>query len=212
MRSYRPTSSFIADALGLDFLNAIAPPPSVRTPPLKTSDDLLAWLDAAKLVPPETLTAVRTNAVPGELDAIASQARTLADWFRMFVMKHKGSPLPADVVGELQPLNRIMERDLRYGQVDLASSCCRRPGAAALAWRPQRHWRSPDSLLLPIAEAMGELVCEEDFSQIRECEGAGCNLLFLDRTNGRGRRWCNMAVCGNRAKQAARRETARDDG
>jgi predicted RNA-binding Zn ribbon-like protein len=31
-------------------------------------------------------------------------------------------------------------------------------------------------------------------------------LHFLDTTRGRRRRWCNMAVCGNRAKQAAHRD------
>jgi predicted RNA-binding Zn ribbon-like protein len=208
MNSYRPSSSFIADALGLDFLNAIAPPPATRAPPLRTGEDLLAWLDAAKLVPPEAFAAVRAGAVPGELDAVASQARALGDWFRAFVLRHKGRPLPTTVVHDLQPLNRIMERDLRYGQVAVSPARVIQSGAPALTWHIQRQWRSPDSLLLPIAEAMAELVCEEDFTQVRECEGVDCLLLFLDRTNGRGRRWCSMAVCGNRAKQAARRGTA----
>jgi hypothetical protein len=35
-----------------------------------------------------------------------------------------------------------------------------------------------------------------------------CALLFVDRTGGRARRWCSMAVCGNRAKHAAQRERA----
>jgi predicted RNA-binding Zn ribbon-like protein len=33
-------------------------------------------------------------------------------------------------------------------------------------------------------------------------------LLFIDRTRGAARRWCSMAVCGNRAKQAAYRKRA----
>ncbi|HEY6735223.1 MAG TPA: CGNR zinc finger domain-containing protein, partial [Roseiarcus sp.] len=36
-------------------------------------------------------------------------------------------------------------------------------------------------------------------------EGANCTLVFVDRTRRRGRRWCSMALCGNRAKQAAHR-------
>jgi predicted RNA-binding Zn ribbon-like protein len=69
-----------------------------------------------------------------------------------------------------------------------------------------RRWRSPDALLLPIAQAMAELLTTADFSQVKACEGPACTLLFLDRTRGHKRRWCNMAVCGNRAKQAAHRE------
>jgi predicted RNA-binding Zn ribbon-like protein len=30
-------------------------------------------------------------------------------------------------------------------------------------------------------------------------------LLFDDRTQGRARRWCSMAICGNRTKQAVHR-------
>jgi hypothetical protein len=33
-------------------------------------------------------------------------------------------------------------------------------------------------------------------------------LVDPDRTNGRARRWCSMAICGNRAKQAAHRQRA----
>jgi len=34
-------------------------------------------------------------------------------------------------------------------------------------------------------------------------------LLFLDRTHGRGRRWCSMSICGNREKQAAYRNRSK---
>src|SRR5438105_3293291 len=37
-------------------------------------------------------------------------------------------------------------------------------------------------------------------------EGPACTLLFADHTRGHQRRWCSMAMCGNRAKQAAHRE------
>jgi len=40
---------------------------------------------------------------------------------------------------------------------------------------------------------------------VKACEGPVCTLLFADHTRGRARRWCSMALCGNRAKQAAHR-------
>ena len=61
------------------------------------------------------------------------------------------------------------------------------------------------SLLLPIGEALARCVCDEDFANIRACEGHRCTLIFVDRTRRRGRRWYSMAMCGNRAKQAAHR-------
>ncbi len=47
--------------------------------------------------------------------------------------------------------------------------------------------------------AAGDLLV--DPPRIGACPGHGCGWLFVD-TSGR-RRWCQMAVCGNRAKQAA---------
>ena len=45
--------------------------------------------------------------------------------------------------------------------------------------------------------------------QRRACAGAACTLVFLDGTRSHARRWCSMAVCGNRAKAAAHRARAR---
>jgi predicted RNA-binding Zn ribbon-like protein len=68
-----------------------------------------------------------------------------------------------------------------------------------------RRWRSPDSLLLPVAEALASFVCNEDLTDVKRCEGPACALMFVDRTPTRKRRWCSMEICGNRVKQAAHR-------
>jgi predicted RNA-binding Zn ribbon-like protein len=60
--------------------------------------------------------------------------------------------------------------------------------------------------LLPVGEALARLVCDEDFSHVKACEGRACTLLFADHTRGHARRWCSMALCGNRAKQVAHRD------
>src|SRR6266446_2326904 len=76
---------------------------------------------------------------------------------------------------------------------------------APLRFQKVRRWRTPDALLSPIGEALAQFVCTEDFSNVKACEGPVCTLLFADHTRGRARRWCSMALCGNRAKQAAHR-------
>lgn len=139
--------------------------------------------------------------MPGELDAVASRARALGDWFRTFVTAHKGKPLPPGTLGELAPLNRVLESDIQIPQVEAEET----PDGQRLVWRARRPWRTPEALILPLAEAMSRLICEEDFSLVRVCEGS-CGQLFVDRTRGRARRWCDMAVCGNRAKQAAHKQ------
>ncbi|MGH7080341.1 MAG: CGNR zinc finger domain-containing protein [Acetobacteraceae bacterium] len=47
---------------------------------------------------------------------------------------------------------------------------------------------------------------------MKACENQACTLLFADHTRGHRRRWCSMAICGNRAKQAAHRERLKTHG
>jgi predicted RNA-binding Zn ribbon-like protein len=197
----RPPAIFVADALGLDFLNSVATPVGTVIDWIEDGDCLLAWLEQARLVPAEALNTLLTQAMPGEMDGVAAQARSLREWFRTFVRDHKGQPLTAKDLHELGPLNRLLERDEGFGQIVAHDH----GGAAGLELRLMRRWRSPESLLLPIGEALAKFICEEDFSNVKACEGPACTLMFVDHTRGRARRWCSMAICGNRAKQAAHR-------
>jgi predicted RNA-binding Zn ribbon-like protein len=198
---HRPPAIFVADAVGLDFLNSVATPMDTEVDWIDDGDGLLDWLEQAQLVPVETLDALRAQAMPGELDSVAAQARGLREWFRSFLRHHQGRPLTAQDLDELAPLNRLLERDEGFGRIVPGSQ----GNAIGLEFRTMRRWQSPESLLLPIAEALARFVCEEDFSKVKACEGPTCTLIFLDQTRGRARRWCSMAICGNRAKQAAHR-------
>lgn len=189
---------FLADSLGLDFLNSVFTPVETPVDTLEDGEGLLSWLRQAQLVPEEVLRSTRERAIPGEIDRLAGQARALREWFRAFVREHKGRPLAETDLIELAPLNELLTRDERYTEIVAGE-------ASIFTLASMRRWTSPDALLLPIAEAMARLVCEEDFSHVKACEGPACTLLFADHTRGHARRWCSMAICGNRAKQAAHR-------
>jgi predicted RNA-binding Zn ribbon-like protein len=150
---------------------------------------------------------MRTQALPGELDKVADQARSLREWFRGFVRDHMGRPLPENALAGLEPLNRLLERDEGFSRIVSRSI----EGRKTLELQALRKWRSPEALLLPIGEALGRFVCTEDFSHVKACEGPACTLLFADHTRGHRRRWCSMALCGNRAKQAAHRHRHKAD-
>jgi predicted RNA-binding Zn ribbon-like protein len=205
MKTTRPPPILIADSPGIDFLNSIATPVDSPVEWLATGDDLVDWLERMDLVPASALSSLRRGSLPGALDATAAQARELREWFRGFVFRHKGRHLKSEDLQELAPLNRVLERDEAYHQIVKADRKDNPRTRSPFVWRSMRRWRSPESLLIPIARAMAELVCNEDFIHVKSCEGPTCTLLFLDRTHSRARRWCSMAVCGNRAKQAAHR-------
>lgn len=200
---FRPLPAiFVADAPGLDFLNSVATPVDEPVDWIGNGAGLLDWLEQARMVPPEALATLRAQFAPGDFDAVAGQARALREWFRAFVRERKGQPLSAADLRELEPLNRLLERDEHYGELVANTS----GGGSSFELRARRRHKTPESLLMPIVEALAKLVCDEDFAQVKACEGARCTLLFADHTRGHARRWCSMALCGNRAKVAAHRK------
>jgi predicted RNA-binding Zn ribbon-like protein len=85
------------------------------------------------------------------------------------------------------------------------------PGAAPLG-----RWILPvagvDAPLLGVAAQLDDLLSSPLSGVVAACPGVGCGWLFADPRQRR--RWCDMAVCGNRAKarrHAERRAGSRDD-
>jgi predicted RNA-binding Zn ribbon-like protein len=61
----------------------------------------------------------------------------------------------------------------------------------------------PLQALAPIARAIADLAVSSRSVEIGKCANPRCVLFFRDRSRTRRRRWCSMAVCGNRMKVAA---------
>jgi predicted RNA-binding Zn ribbon-like protein len=69
-------------------------------------------------------------------------------------------------------------------------------------WRIALHARAQglEWLLTAIARTAAELIAEGRGAPIRKCANPNCGLFFYDDSRTGRRRWCSMAVCGNRAK------------
>jgi predicted RNA-binding Zn ribbon-like protein len=179
--------------LALDFLNTVAGRGEDRIEFLPDDEHVLKWLEAAGLPIDQAAHALRGYPAGTLRDA----AVALREAGRALVERRK-----AGKVGNPAALNRILSRGGAYQQVVW------KPGA-----RPRRvayrHTESPADLLVPIAEAMAELL-ETDYDLVRTCENPDCTLWFYDRTKSHRRRWCSMAICGNRMKVAAFRKRTRE--
>lgn len=198
----RPDAFLIGDHLAMDFLNTIASPYGEPIEWLSSGSDLLDWLQHAGVIDAKIAKRFRSGNTHTP-DGIAAEARWLREWLRNFAKRHAGKPLPQNILKELEPLNQLLARDGIYYQIGEGV------GNAPIM-QPMRRWENPEQLLLPIAEAIGDLVCHADFNLIRSCENDACTLMFYDRTKSHARRWCSMAACGNRAKAAAHRARIRD--
>ena len=215
MADLRPPPFFVGNDLALDFLKSETAPWGEQIEWLASGGDLIAWLEKAHAVPATVLANLRKRTGPRSLDAVAAQARELREWFRTFVRDHAGKPLEPRALRELAPLNQLLGRDEIYRQIEAAHLADKAKYSLdvdrAFYWENERRWRTPNTLLMPIAEAMGDLVCQKDFTFVRKCEGRTCTLWFVDVSKAHARRWCSIAVCGNRAKAAAHRARVRQD-
>ena len=162
---------------------------------LTTYDHLAVWSATVALVPTATVRRLRRAAAqaPDRAADVLADGRALrADLYA--VLTRTRPPRPA--------LDRLTERVQDAG----AASRVGWSRSAGLGLDP-----GSESLDLPVrafATAARRLVEDGLAGQVRRCPGAGCGWLFLDE--GRGRRWCVMAICGNREK--ARRHAARQRG
>jgi predicted RNA-binding Zn ribbon-like protein len=208
MENSLPPAVFIAGALGLDVLNSLARPADELIDWWSNGDDFLSWMKQAELLSDGDIAAAKSNMSAKELDRAAANARELREWFRSFVKAHKGKPLKARALARLGPLKRLLEMDEVFWSLEPepAQSSKRASGGASATTfrlRARRRLRKPESLLAPIAEEIARFISSTDFQHVKACPGRNCVLFFLDQTGRHGRRWCSMAVCGNRAKQDA---------
>ncbi|MGF6094088.1 CGNR zinc finger domain-containing protein [Pseudomonas sp. 18175] len=134
---------------------------------------------------------VTQDAIPAfEGGALLATAKALREVIRVVVAQRK-----AGEQGDPTGLNGFLRKAVSHPQLAWPA-----PGEVRLV--RQRKLQTPEQFLAPIAEAAAVLLVEGDFNLIRTCEHPECVLWFYDRTKAHKRRWCSMALCGNRHKVA----------
>jgi predicted RNA-binding Zn ribbon-like protein len=105
----------------------------------------------------------------------------------------------------------LHDKTVDIADLDALNAWARTPRVAPQLDRGlRREWDSSQpvkgALALIACEAV-ELLSGPERRLIRECAAApACSLLYLDRSRGRRRRWCQMERCGSRAKMAEYRK------
>ena len=211
MAKQHPKPYLVGDHLALDFLNSQVRTGGEPRDWLADGAGLLAWLTEAGAIDASVARRLRRREEGSvNLLGVAEQARELREWLSEFVDRHAGSEIDRNAFVELGSLNRLLACDDTYRQIAPALANAGGAGPSRTLQLIQiRRWTTPERLLQPIAEAISDLICNADFRLVRRCEGDDCILAFYDRTKTHARRWCSMAVCGNRAKAAAHRARMR---
>ena len=52
----------------------------------------------------------------------------------------------------------------------------------------------------PVVAAVATALADGSFSRLKACRADDCRWAFIDTARNRSRQWCDMTICGNRAK------------
>lgn len=177
--------------LFIEFANTLAFTDGVPEDRVPDADALLAWLEARHLAGAATRTGV---------------ARTLTDFQSLRELIHDiTGRIAADeppTATHLRRLNRVLRDGLHYHQLSAS-----RDGARFTVGQVGDDL---DQARAAIAQSLAHYVADHDIDRLRICANDGCRWRFIDRSRAARRRWCDMTVCGNRAKVARHRARARE--
>jgi predicted RNA-binding Zn ribbon-like protein len=104
---------------------------------------------------------------------------------------------------QVRRLNEELRGGLHYHQL--------RSGAGGARYTIGQVGDDVELLRATIAGSLAQYLAHDDARRLRVCANDGCRWLFVDRSPAGRRRWCDMRVCGNRAKVARHRARARTE-
>lgn len=185
---------FIGEHLCADFINTQIGVNGQSVDLLENFHDLVVWLHQAQLLDDthaqeSLLSWDNTPAAAQVLNA----ARQLRQVIQAIITNHAAAKGVAQ--STLDAINQLLAHDLGYHQLVPTQK------GIELHFHPAAH--QAIHLLMPIVHAASDLVCKGGFSHIRKCENPVCPLFFFDTSKNHTRRWCSMAICGNRMKATA---------
>ncbi|MGA8034699.1 MAG: ABATE domain-containing protein [Candidatus Acidiferrales bacterium] len=192
-RAPRSGPIFLAGHLALDFLNTQMRLKGVLVDVFQRDQDVLDWLNQAGLPAAST-------GRGGANNSLLDSARALRENIRSLVQKRKGGRR-----GDPSLLNRFLFGAESHSRLVWNKS-------RALKVETVRRCHTHEAILGPVAEAAADLLANADFRFVKRCKDETCVLWFSDNTRSHHRRWCSMALCGNRHKVAAYRRRVRNDG
>ena len=179
----------IAGRLALDFANT-----SPAAHDLSWSE-FVSFLVNSRVVTPERATRLHPllQTEPQAVDSVLLKVLRLRESLRaIFSSLVEKKPFPRSWVEPINDLLRLTE-----GHDELVPR--------AEDWRLEFIAREGglEWLLAAIARSAAELIVEGPNAPVRRCGNPSCRLFFYDDSRTHRRRWCSMAVCGNRHKVAS---------
>ena len=161
--------------------------------------------DSERLAGPEALVAwlAEHDLLGGERAARASQADVrraveLREALRAHLFAHHGDPLADGAVETLDSASRRARLTVRFTGPDETAA---EPEAEGI-----------DGALGRLLAIIAQAIDDGTWQRLKACPAETCQWAFYDTSRNRSAVWCDMRVCGNRAKVRGFRERTRGGG
>lgn len=191
-----PRFELTAGVLCLDFVNTLDDRPSDQPKELLAEyADLARFAEDAEVLTPSQANhlAQQAAACPDDAQQTLRSAIELREaLYGIFwaVANRRKVPLPA-----VAALNKFVREAGRHSILVQAD------GHFVLQADDHANSEPPfDAILWPIVRSATDLLVSDHLTFVRACSSKTCRWLFVDTSKSHRRRWCNMRLCGNRAK------------
>jgi predicted RNA-binding Zn ribbon-like protein len=186
--------TLIAGELALDFANSSSGRGSAAAQDhLRRPEHVAQWVARARVLPAADAQwlaeALRKQPALGER-LLAEALALREDVYRLGADLAAGRLTSAS---RMDGLARVHARALSRGELTAVGD--------NFGWTWRVREAPVEAALGPITVSALNLLQRADLSRVKQCQGENCGWLFFDSTRNRSRRWCEMEVCGNRAKQ-----------
>ena len=180
--------------LCLDFANTIGPrhDPDRVEDHLRSYSDLVSWARQTGSLPSawaERLLRGARDRLPAAQLVVARALQLREAIYTVLAARVRGGKVPRE---SLHAIEWEAARAAAHRHI-----VCGTDGAFSWTWDDDGDLGRP---LWPVALSAADLLTSGRLALVRECALETCGWLFLDTSRNQTRRWCDMKVCGNRAK------------
>jgi predicted RNA-binding Zn ribbon-like protein len=194
---------FIGERLWLDFVNTDDARRGQRVDALRDFEALVRWLAAAQVLDAERAAGMRRRAwqQPAGASAALADARRVRAALR--ALAERGAQSAEARLYGVGEINRVLGRSAGTRRLE-----ARPDGTFARSFVPVGDAFA--GLMIPVVESAADALVLGELARVHRCADPRCPRVFFDGTKNGRRRWCDMALCGNRAKAARHRRRRRE--
>ena len=145
-----------------------------------TAAGATAWLRAADLL------SAGTEATAADVEHAIGVREALRE---LLLANHGPDPAPDEAVA-------VLNRALRRAGQSVAFTTAR-------GWTTEPTAGAVDAAIGQLLGVVIQAMADDSWPRLKACVNDECRWAFYDRSRARSGRWCQMGICGNRAKQRA---------